>query len=280
METAKKLIMITGSNKGIGFATIKALMKTNPEYRFLMCVRSMERGKAAVENLKKEFPDAGSRVEVHNLDISSSKSIDEFIEWVKTSKTKIDCLVNNAGFAVSTTDVTEDVMNKTFPTNYYGTVELTEKMIPLLPESSKIIIITSTLGSYKNLSDCTLKERLKNPKLTIEELKKIVEDFCAEVKAGRPPIKSGIIPVYSFTKLALNHYVSLLANEKAIKEKGIQVYACHPGWVKTDLAGPEAPLSLEEGAVCPSFVVNLPWKVDEKYQGKYFADCKVEDILE
>lgn len=280
METSKKLIMVTGSNKGIGFATIKALMKSNPEYCFLMCVRSVKRGIAAVADLKKEFPDVESRVEVHNLDVSSSKSIDEFIEWVKTSKTEIDCLVNNAGLAVQTTDVTEDVVNKTFPTNYYGTIELTEKMIPLLPEGSKIIIISSSLGSYKNLTDCTLKEKLKDPKLTIEGLKKITEEFCAEVKAGRPPIKSGVLPTYAFTKLLLNHYVVLLANEKAIKDKGIQVYACHPGWVRTDAAGPDAPLSLEEGAVCPSFVVNLPWKVDEKYHGKYFADCKVEDILE
>jgi NAD(P)-dependent dehydrogenase (short-subunit alcohol dehydrogenase family) len=278
MKKDMKLIMITGANKGIGLEVIRNLLKSRPEYKFFMCTRSKERGEAALKKLKEDFPGAESKITLHNLDISNSKSIDAFVDWVKTSKTKIDCLMNNAGVIVRTNDVTEEVINQIFPINYYGTIELTEKMLPLLPDGSKIIIITSELGTYNNLKDCPLKGQLSNPKLTREELNKIMSNFCSEVKAKKITAMGGWGPVYGVSKLALNHYVKILAQEKEIKDRGIQVYACHPGWVKTDLGGSEAPLTIEQGTVCPCFVINLPWKVDENYQGAYIADCKVKPI--
>lgn len=278
MEKAKKLIMITGFNKGIGFAVAKHLLKTQPDYQFLLCARSLERGTEAVEQLKKEVPDVESRVTMRSLDISNSKNIDEFIDWIKTTSTQVDCLFNNAGALVKTTEVNEEAVKGQLPTNYYGTVELTNKMFPLMPEGSKIICMTSTLGTYKLLPDCTLREKLEKPGLTRQELTKIVDEFCDEVKAKKFPVKSGKYPVYGFSKLALNVYVRILANEKEIIDKKIQVYACHPGVVQTEMGGPDAPYTIEQGIVSPCYVINLPWKVDEKYQGKLFADCKVTSL--
>lgn len=278
MEKDKKLIMVTGANKGIGLEIIKTLLKTHPEYKFFMCVRSMERGKAALEELKKLYPDAESKVTVHDLDITNSKSIDKFVDWIKTSKTKIDCLVNNAGVLIRTTDVTEEVINQIFPTNYYGTIELTEKLVPLLPDGAKVVLIGGAMGTYMNLKNFPLKEKLEDPKLTLEGLAKIVHEFCNDAKAKKLPPITGMIPAYSASKLFLNYYTKVYANEKTIRDRGIQVYACHPGWVQTELGGPGAKLTLEQGAVCPCFVINLPWKIDENYQGKFISDCKVTPI--
>ena len=52
MEKDKKLIMMTGANRGIRLEVIKTLLKSHPEYNFLMCARSTERDKAALEQLK------------------------------------------------------------------------------------------------------------------------------------------------------------------------------------------------------------------------------------
>jgi len=279
MEKDKKLIMITGSNKGIGLGLIKKILNTDPLYRIFMCVRSMERGKAALEELKQNFPNAESHVLIHNLDIADSKSIDEFVDWVKSSKTQIDCLINNAAVLTRTNEVNIDLVNKTFPTNYYGTIELTEKMLPFMTNNSKIIFITSSLGTYKHLTYCKFKERLKNPKLTRKELKNIVDEFCNEVKCNNSPIITGEYPVYGFTKLALNCYTRILSKEKAIEDKDIQVYACHPGWVKTDIGGPNAILTIEQGIECPYYLLNLPWTINENLQGKFFAKCQSQEVF-
>ena len=275
MEKEKKLIMITGANRGIGFGMIESLLKSNPEYNFIMCARSMERGKKAFEELKKKFPDVESRVTLHELNIESSKSIDDFVEWIKNTHTIVHCLFNNAGICSWNTEITEAMVKEMVPTNYYGTVELTEKMFPLLPNESKIIFMTSRLGTHPNVSDSTISERLRNPKLTRSELKTIVDDFCTDVKNHKYPPDRGDYIIYGLTKLALNYYTKIFCEEKEVKDKNIQIYACHPGCVRTEMWGPSAPMSIEEGTVCPCYLINLPWKIDDKYQGKYFNDCKV-----
>eukprot|EP00826_Nyctotherus_ovalis_P002127 TRINITY_DN103_c0_g1_i1.p1 TRINITY_DN103_c0_g1~~TRINITY_DN103_c0_g1_i1.p1 ORF type:complete len:281 (-),score=37.97 TRINITY_DN103_c0_g1_i1:53-895(-) len=279
METDRRLIMVTGANKGIGLGLIKSLLKTHPQYHFLMCVRSLQRGKTAFDELKKEVPDTESRVQLRALDISSAESVSEFAEWVKASKMQVDCLINNAAVLIRTEEVNEKVVSQTFPINYYGTVGLTEKMLPLMKDESKIIMVTSSLGSYGNLSDCTLKEKPQNPMLTRIELMEIVDEFCREAKDNKFPVRSGEYPVYSFTKLVLNHYTQVLAGEKQVTDGGIQVYACTPGWAQTDIGGPGARLTIEEGIACPCYVLSLPWKIDKKYQGKFFHYCKVKDVL-
>ena len=119
--------------------------------------------------------------------------------------------MNNAGVIAKTSDIREEVIDKILLINYYGTIELTEKMLPLLPNESKIIIVTSDLGAYKNLKDCSLKRELDNPKLTHEELNKIVDNFCNVAKEKKAITMAGLAPLYGFSKLALNYYSKILA---------------------------------------------------------------------
>ncbi len=76
-------------------------------------------------------------------------------------------------------------------------------------------------------------------------------------------------PAYRLSKLALNGITVMLAD--AVKSKNILVNSVHPGWVKTDMGGAEAPLGLEEGARGLVWAATLP---DDGPQGKFFQDGK------
>lgn len=68
----------------------------------------------------------------------------------------------------------------------------------------------------------------------------------------------------------MNVYTTRLAKDPFIIENDIQVYSLCPGWIKTDMAGPKAPGTIEEGAETPIFLLDLPYKIDPKIQGGFF----------
>jgi len=76
----------------------------------------------------------------------------------------------------------------------------------------------------------------------------------------------------------LNIYNRILARDEDIVKRNIQVYACCPGWVRTDMAGDKAPRSIQEGALCPVALFDFPWKIDESKQGLFFYDGVVAKI--
>ena len=281
MEPAEsKLIMITGCNKGVGFGILENLAKSKPGYKFLMAVRSVPKGMEALAELKKDLHNFGDIAMVKELDISKSHSIDSFVNWVQASGTKIDCLINNAGVASWSLKFDPKVINEILRTNVYGTIELTEKMLPLMPDNSKIVNISTELGLFASLHDEEMQKRLQNQTLTKEDIYTIAQEYHDKFEAHTPaitqyPFPKSADPVHSFSKMLINAYTRVLASRPDVQKKGIQVYACSPGWVKTDIGGPMAELTVQEGAICPTNVVNLPWKLDESIQGKFFSNSTV-----
>ena len=78
--------------------------------------------------------------------------------------------------------------------------------------------------------------------------------------------------------MCINKYASLLGFRKSVYEKNIQIYSCCPGWVRTDMGGPKAFKSIEEGVICPIYLIELKHEINDQIQGKFFEDCKVSDI--
>lgn len=94
---APNIVLITGGNNGIGYETVKALLESEKPYHVLLGSRSVEKGKAAIEQLQKEVPKTASTVELVQIDVTSDESIEKAFEQVKASQGKIDTLINNAG---------------------------------------------------------------------------------------------------------------------------------------------------------------------------------------
>jgi len=143
---AKKVILITGANGGIGFELAAQLMAKG-SYHVLMGSRSRERGDAAVKELQsRNLP--GS-VEMIHMDVTNDDTIERAATTVQRDHGKLDILVNNAGIG-SLTPPLRHQMREAFDTNATGPAVVTIAFAPLLQKSSaspKIVNISSGIGS-------------------------------------------------------------------------------------------------------------------------------------
>jgi carbonyl reductase 1 len=137
--------VVTGANQGIGYEIARQLAQNG--LTVVGTARSEERGKAAVEALRKELgTEAHDLVAFHPLDVTSEQSVAALAQWLHQTYGRVDILVNNAGISRGETDA--DV----FDTNYYGVKRVTTAILPLLRPSSagaRIINVSSSLGELK-----------------------------------------------------------------------------------------------------------------------------------
>jgi NAD(P)-dependent dehydrogenase (short-subunit alcohol dehydrogenase family) len=178
---------------------------------------------AAAAALCKEGLDA----HVVKLDVTSSDDVAKLPGYFKEKFGGLDVLVNNAGVAEWTSD---DVASfrRTFDTNVLGVVAVTYALLPLLKESpaGRIVNHSSVLGSLTSLQ--------KKPHM----------------------FKASLIPAYTASKAALNGFTVALAAKTA--GTALKVNSAHPGWVRTDLGGPKAPMQVSDGARTAVELATLP----------------------
>lgn len=278
-QTSKKTIVVTGSNKGIGYYIIERLAQRNPNFEFIMAVRSLSNGKQAVQNLLKAVPDAESRVKIEQLDVSDSKSIDSFVSNLSKNIGKVDALINNAGFAYKGDAFGEQVVRETFQTNFYGTIELTDKMLEHINDNGKIITVGSSAGKLRVLKSDKLKEAFADPTLTRSKLFGLAKDFYEAVKDNTWEEKGYPKAGYAMSKLHINLYsTKILPWQDEVVKRNIQVYGLCPGWCRTDMAGDKATKSAAEGAETPAYLAELPWEFNKELQGKWFYEQKPADL--
>jgi len=188
--------------------------------RVLLAARDPQRGEAAAAKLRGEGLDA----QFLKLDVTDNGDRAAASAFLEEKFGRLDILINNAGIAaealgsgkVSTT--TEDAIRRTFDTNFFAPVALTQVLLPLLKKSDagRIVNMSSILGSQ------TLHADAKSPIYDFKSLS------------------------YDASKAALNSFTIHLAYE--LKDTRIKVNSAHPGWVKTDMGTDAAPMEIPEGA--------------------------------
>jgi len=215
--TAGRIALVTGANKGLGFETSRQLAQQG--ITVLIASRSSSRGKLAVKALR----DEGLNAELLQLDVTKPEMIRKAASEIKRKYGKLDILVNNAGTSVdeshgqnSTETVSAKALRKTFDVNFFGLVELTQTLLPLIRKSDagRIVNVASILGS-----------------MTIHS------------SQGGMTYKPF---AYDASKTGVNAFTIHLA--AALSGTNVKVNSAHPGWVRTDMGGSGAPLSPEEGA--------------------------------
>lgn len=222
---ADKIALITGANKGIGKEIARQLGKQG--MTVLIGARDEGRGQEAAEELKQQ----GIRAQAVRLDVTNADSIREAANTVERDFGRLDVLVNNAGVSLdgpspaSALDL--ETMRRTYDTNVFGVVAVTQAFLPLLrkSEAGRIVNMSSTLGSLALNSD---------------------PDWAA---AG---VK---LLAYNSSKAALNMATVIFAAE--LKDTPIKVNAVCPGSVETDL-NPYGTRTVAQGAAVPVRLAMLP----------------------
>ncbi len=216
MQAAKKVALITGANKGIGFEVGRQIAGAG--WTVFAAARNEELGKQAAEKLQAE----GLDVHFIRIDLDAPETASTAADTIRTQFGKLDLLINNAAIAMAgdgpPSKVSLEAVGKTMATNYGGTVAVTQAMLPLLQQAGKaqIINVSSELGSISQQTDPAWKYA---------------------------PVK---VLGYCASKAALNMFTVQLAYE--FRDGSIAVNSVNPGYTATDLNGNSGPQTVEEGA--------------------------------
>ena len=143
-----KICVITGANSGIGKLTAIELAKKGATV--VMVCRNETKGIPA----QKEIIELSANESVHLMiaDLSSQKSIRQFVSDFKQQYKQLHILINNAGAVFAKRMVTEDGLEATFATNHLGYFLLTN-LSAILIASSKVILILSKFKALSILLD-------------------------------------------------------------------------------------------------------------------------------
>lgn len=213
----KKVAFITGANRGIGFETAKRMAQES--IKVILGSRDLNKGKKAVKKLNSMEIDA-DLIQYDAFDLNAPQKV---YEYISQKYNKLDILINNAGvlltgniFVTNSSTISDKDLKETFQTNFFAVISLTQKLLPLLKksEAGRIVNVSTILSSL------TLHSAKDSPISPAKEL------------------------AYNSSKTALNAYTIHLAQE--LKDTNIKVNSGHPGWVKTELGGPQAPMEVED----------------------------------
>ncbi|CAG5041645.1 unnamed protein product [Parnassius apollo] len=211
-----KTFLITGANSGIGLETAKALVRRKA--RVIFACRDITKAKEAISAIRKEQPTGGELIPMQ-LDLASFESIENFVEVIKAGFHKIDVLINNAGVVVplSQDEKTKEGFEIHFGVNHLGHFYLTNLLLDHLKRASpsRIVVVSSTLH--------------ERAKLDFEDLNLRAE--IEKAKQGRVSQRRNL--GYCNSKLMNVYFVRALADR--LRDSGIDVHACCPGFCYTNL---------------------------------------------
>ena len=226
---AKKIAIVTGANRGIGFETCRQLSELG--ITTILTSRDVDKGRKAVSVLNSD----SREVLFHQLDVADEESILALKKFVFEEFNRCDILVNNAGVFLDRGEkllnLDEETLQLTLRINFLGALKMCQEFLPMMQATGygRVVNVSSGMGSISSLS--------------------------------------GGSAAYKLSKLMMNGMTRILAAE--IGEGDIKINTMAPGWVRTDMGGPNAPRSLAQGADTIVWLATLP---ESGPSGGFFED--------
>jgi len=217
MELNGKIALVTGGNRGIGFALCRQLLDQGATV--ILIARDEGKGIEAADRLA---PPAG-RLVVYPLDVCDDTAAGQLAGFIAGRFGHLDDLINNAGVAldkfVPSSKLGVEGLRKTLETNVVGVFKITQALMPLLAASGqgRVVNVSSQLGSLS--------------------------------------VMGGMLLAYRMSKAALNSMTRVWAAELA--DSNVLVNSVCPGWVRTALGGEDAPVTPTEGAAAILAMVTI-----------------------
>ena len=235
-KISKPVAVVTGANRGLGFEAVRQLARRGIEV--VLTCRNSGKGEVALERLLAE----GLTVAFQPLDVTSEASVAELGGFIRRRFGRVDILINNAGVfldshgseessAASVFSASLKTLTTTLEVNLYGPLLLAQELTPLMKQQhyGRIVNVSSGMGQLSEME--------------------------------------GKSPAYRISKAALNALTRILAAES--QGHNILVNSVCPGWVRTDMGGPQAERSLEQGVSGILWAATLP---DNGPTGGFFRD--------
>ena len=235
----QKIAVITGSCKGLGYA-IACQLAQQENIQVVLTCRQEQDGLVAQKRLSSE----NIQADFHMLDVTSGDSVQQITTWLQETYGRVDILINNAGVnptkqpeESSLLTVQMETMLATFTTNVLAVARITQALMPLMRAQNygRIVNVSTEMASLTSMGS----------------------DYYP------------LAPSYRLSKVGLNGLTALWAKE--LQGTNILVNAYSPGWMKTDMGGPNAPFTADEGAETAVYLATLP---EGGAQGKFFAEMR------
>ncbi|MEJ1978648.1 MAG: SDR family oxidoreductase [Acetobacteraceae bacterium] len=218
-----RVALVTGAARGIGVEISRDLAALGAHV--IVAARDGRKAEEVAAGLRER----GGKASALKLDVTREEDRKAAYDAIEASHGKLDILINNAGVLLDSPDggtpaprqpsqALPSVVRETFEVNFFAPIFLTQLLLPLLKRSDapRVVNVSSIRGSLAHLSDPA----------------------------------SPVYPVralgYDTSKAALNAFTILIAEE--LRGTPIKINAIHPGWVRTEMGGGQAPVSVEEGA--------------------------------
>ncbi|EDO49544.1 predicted protein [Nematostella vectensis] len=266
-----RVAVVTGSNKGIGFAIVRGLCKQFSG-TVILTARNENLGKEAVDKLKEE----GLNPVFHQLDITSQESINKLRDYLSSTYKGLDLLINNAGIAYKGASIApfSEQAEVTARTNFTGTLNICDTLFPLLRPHARVVNVASLAGLLKIIPSEAIKAKFTSPSLTQSGLVGLVEEFISDVKAGVHKEKGWSNSAYGMSKVAVIALTKVQARQmEKDPRQDILVNCCCPGYVDTDMSSHKGHLTIDQGAETPIYCALLPEGCG--HSGEFFSQKKV-----
>ena len=230
-----RIAVVTGGNRGIGLETCRQL--AHLRMTVILGARDADKGRAAAQQLREH----GLSVEFQLLDVTDPNHVAACAEMLRERFGRVDVLVNNAGIfpdpfpdgtaASSVLNADVDTLRAAMEVNLYGPLRMCQALVPMMKEHDygRVVNLSSGMGQLSDMNGC-----------------------C---------------PGYRTSKTALNALTRILADE--LQGTNVLVNSLCPGWVRTDMGGPDATREIPDGADTVVWLATLP---DGGPAGGFFRD--------